>query len=87
LLPDFSKLTFDETSDPPKKQEMLNDTQLFNALTAFIRSGIKVSNSFYASIPVYTESVYLPAMSYCSMFENLVSFDAELESIFSGLIS
>lgn len=87
-MPDFSKLNFDETDNASaltRKSVALNEKELANSLLAFINSGDKLGGKFYSKIPTLNESVYLPAMSYCSMFESFAPFDANMENLFAGL--
>lgn len=55
-----------------------------NLLSTIVKSGAKMGSKFYSHIPSYSESVYLPAMSYCSMFEGLAPFNKEIENVFAG---
>jgi hypothetical protein len=87
LLPDFSKLSFDETNEQPEQKQVstaLTDTDLLNTLRAFVECGNK-TDSCYSRIPTYNDSAYLPAMAYCSMFENLAPIGIEEENAFAGV--
>ncbi|KAI6182875.1 Midasin [Aphelenchoides bicaudatus] len=86
LLPDFSKLNFNEESNAHIEQEQksttLTDTELLNTLHAFIECDKNI-DSFYSKIPTYSDSNYLPAIAYCSLFENLAPIGNETENCFA----